>query len=67
MLKENNMDGFCRYDASSFEEFVANVGNKAIDNFVRFANTIPTVESEDEIIRPIWLEEIAEQLKAGEK
>ena len=40
--------------------------NKAIDDFVRFANTMPTVEEEDGEIRPMWLEEIAEQLKAGE-
>ena len=39
--------------------------NKALDDFVRFANTMPTVEEEDGIIRPMWLEEIAEQLKAG--
>ena len=39
--------------------------NKAIDDFVRFANTMPTVEEEDGEIRPMWLEEIAEQLKAG--
>ena len=37
--------------------------SKAIDDFVRFANTMPTVESEDGTIRPMWLEEIAEQLK----
>lgn len=43
-----------------------NVGyNKAIDDFVKFANTMPTVEEEDGTIRPMWLEEIAEQLKAG--
>ena len=65
--KSDVMDGFCRYDASSFEELVANVGNKAIDDFVNFANTMPTVESEDGTIRPMWLEEIAEQLKAGGK
>ena len=41
--------------------------NKAIDDFVRFANTMPTIESEDGEIRPMWLEEIAEQLKAGGK
>ena len=41
--------------------------NKAIDDFVRFANTMPTVESEDGTIRPMWLEEIAERLKAGGK
>ena len=32
--KSDVMDGFCRYDASSFEELVANVGNKAIDNYM---------------------------------
>ena len=41
------------------------VYNNAIDDFVRFANTMPTVEGEDGTIRPMWLEEIAEQLKAG--
>ena len=39
---------------------------KAIDDFVRFANTMPTVEEEDGEIRPMRLEEMAEQLKAGE-
>lgn len=39
--------------------------NKAIDDFVRFANTMPTVDEEDGTIRPMWLEEIAEQLKTG--
>ena len=33
--KSDVMDGFCRYNASSFEELVANVGNKAIDDFVK--------------------------------
>ena len=32
--KSDIMDGFCRYDASSFEELVANVWNKAIDNYM---------------------------------
>ena len=41
--------------------------NKALDDFVNFANTMPTVEEEDGEIRPMWLEEIAEQLKAGGK
>ena len=40
------------------------VYNKAIDDFVKFANTMPTVEVDGEI-RPMWLEEMAEQLKAG--
>ena len=38
--------------------------NKAIDDFVKFAKTLPTVEEEDGTIRPMWLEEIAEQLKS---
>ena len=38
--------------------------NKAIDDFVNFANTMPTVEVDGEI-RPMWLEEMAERLKAG--
>lgn len=41
------------------------VRNKAIDDFVKFASDMPTVEEEDGTIRPMWLEEIAEQLKAG--
>ena len=40
--------------------------NKASDDFVRFANTMPTVEEEDGEIRPMWLEEMAEQLKVGD-
>ena len=39
--------------------------NKALDDFVNFANTMPTVTEEDGEIRPMWLEEIAEQLKVG--
>ena len=41
--------------------------NNAIDDFVKFANTMPTVEEEDGTIRPMWIEEMAEQLKAGVK
>lgn len=39
--------------------------NKALDDFVRFAKTLPTVEEEYGTIRPMWLEEMSEQLKAG--
>lgn len=39
--------------------------NKAIDDFAKFASTMPTVEEEDGTIRPMWLEEMAEKLKAG--
>ena len=41
--------------------------NKAIDDFAKFANTMPTIKAEDGTIRPMWLEEMAEQLKAGMK
>ena len=41
--------------------------DKALDDFVKFASDMPTVEEEDGTIRPMWLEEIAEQLKAGVK
>ena len=56
-------DTYCSYLADEFE----NGYNKAIDDFVRFANTMPTVESEDGTIRPMWLEEMAEQLKESGK
>ena len=39
--------------------------NKALDDFVKFANDMPTVETKDGTTRPMWLEEIAEQLKVG--
>ena len=46
-------------------EWEKQIRETAIDDFVKFANTMPTVEEEDGEIRPMWLEEIAEQLKAG--
>lgn len=49
------------------KEITISEHNKAIDDFVKFANTMPTVEKEDGTIRPMWLEEMAEQLKAGVK
>ena len=36
---------------------------KGIDDFVKFASDMPTVEEDDGTIRPMWLEEMAEQLK----
>lgn len=39
--------------------------NKALDDFVKFASDMPTVEEEDGTIRPMWLEEMAELLKDG--
>ena len=41
--------------------------NKALDDFVKFASDMPTVEEEDGTIRPMWLEEMAEQLKEQKK
>lgn len=40
---------------------------EVIDEFVKFANTMPTVETDDGEIRPMWLEEMAEQLKERNK
>ena len=48
-------------------EWEKQIRETAIDDFVRFANTMPTIESEDGEIRPMWLEEMAEQLKVGEQ
>ena len=39
----------------------------ALDDFVKFASDMPTVETEDGTIRPMWLEEMAERLKEQEK
>ena len=39
--------------------------NKALDDFVKFASDMPTVEEEDGESRPMRLKEMAEQLKAG--
>ena len=38
---------------------------QGVDDFVKFAIDMPTVETEDGEVRPMWLEEMAEQLKAG--
>ena len=50
-------------DTYSAQEYVEQAYNKALDDFVKFANTMPTVETEDGTIRPMWLEEMAERLK----
>ena len=40
--------------------------NKALDDFVKFASDMPTVEEEEDgTIRPMRLEEMAKQLKEG--
>ena len=58
------------YECSDFtrnlQTLVYNQGyNKAIDDFVKFASDMPTVDEEDGTIRPMWLEEMAEKLKVG--
>ena len=54
--------------SDGFTDDLLNMGftkgyNKAIDDFVRFASDMPTVETNDGTIRPMWLEEMAERLK----
>ena len=54
--------------SDGFTDDLLNMGftkgyNKALDDFVKFANDMPTVETEDGTIRPMWLEEMAEKLK----
>ena len=57
--KSDVMDEFCKFDCNSVEEARHNAYNKAIDDFVKFANTMPIVDEEDGAIRPMWLEEMA--------
>ena len=47
------------------EQALKNEYNKALDDFVKFASDMPTVEEEDGTIRRMRLEEMAEQLRAG--
>ena len=56
--KSDIMDGFCKYDVSSFEELVANARNKAIDDFVKEFKRKTPMEN-------CLIDELAEQLKAG--
>ena len=57
----------CGYSKEDIELNRNAMYSKAIDDFVRLANTMPTVEEEDGEIRPMWLEEIAEQLKGAKQ
>ena len=61
-----NMDSI-KYKIDELSKYAEIQYEKAIDDFVNFANTMPTVEAEDGEVRPMWLEEMAEQLKAGGK
>ena len=54
------------YEAQNCCDTSFSIGyNKALDDFVKFASDMPTVEEEDGEIRPMRLKEMAEQLKAG--
>lgn len=57
--KSDIMEEFCKYDVSSFEELVTNARNKAIDDFVKEYKRKTPMENR-------LIDEIAEQLKAGE-
>lgn len=61
-----NDNDFSEYADRLYKRAYDRAYNKAIDDFVKFANTMPTVEEDDGTIRPMWLEEMAEQLKEGE-
>ena len=70
--KSDIMDSFCKYDASSCEELIANARNKAIDDFVKEICKM-IVQSENNGNYRFYAVEIkqaianlAEQLKAGE-
>ena len=56
--KSDIIDGFCKYDVSSFEELVTNARNKAIDDLVKEFKRKTPMEN-------CLIDEIAEQLKAG--
>ena len=63
--KSDVMEGFCKYDASSFEEIVVNARAKAIDEFAERLHLKITAEIDDCADELEWIEEIAEQMKAG--
>ena len=77
--KSDVMDGFCRYDASSFEELIVNARNKAIDNFVtkikKYMETTEQATYIDEINNGNdnysamtiydYVDELANELKVG--
>lgn len=68
--KSDVMEEFCRYDVSSFEELVANVRNKAIDDFAtKICEILEEYQTGFNMVSManIWhySREIAEQLKAG--
>ena len=63
--KENEFNVLKEDGQLLYKQGILDGYDKAIDDFVKLANTMPTVEEEDGTIRPMWLEEMAEKLKAG--
>ena len=63
-IDAENMDSI-KDKIEELSKYAESQYNKAIDDFVNFANTMPTVETEDGEVRPMWLEEMAERLKVG--
>ena len=75
------MEDFCRYDVNSFEELVANVRNKTIDDFVikikKYMETTEQATYIDEINNGNdnysamtiydYVDELANELKVGEQ
>lgn len=61
--KSDVMEGFCKYDASSFEEIVVNARAKAIDEFVEKIYDFLSLEDISYYREDI--KKIAEQMKAG--
>lgn len=59
-----NMDNI-RDKIEELSKYEESQYNKALDDFVKFASDMPTVEAEDGEYRPMSLEEIAEQLNVG--
>ena len=73
--KSDVMEGFCKYDASSFEEIVVNARAKAIDDFLHNAETKicdRILQNQARLdfasglsVANRILDEVAEQMKAG--
>ena len=61
--KDEIMEEFCRYDASSIEELMQRARNKAIDDFVNACKDDILCQSFG--LHANGIERIAEQLKAG--
>lgn len=63
----NTDNNCCRWEKETKwdeqEKHDKEIYNKAIDDFLKLASEMPVVENEDGEIRPMWLEEMAEQLK----